>query len=59
MTDPFDLQRSLDAQPPVYPRVLAQLRRGPRHPSQVAPLPPFAALNAPSPAEAVQPSPRW
>ena len=28
MTDPFDLQRFLDAQAPVYPRVLAELRRG-------------------------------
>jgi uncharacterized protein (DUF1810 family) len=28
MSDPFDLQRFLDAQEPVYPRVLAELRRG-------------------------------
>jgi uncharacterized protein (DUF1810 family) len=28
MTDPFDLQRFLDAQAPVYPQVLAELRRG-------------------------------
>jgi uncharacterized protein (DUF1810 family) len=28
MTDPFDLQRFLDAQAPVYPRVVAELRRG-------------------------------
>jgi uncharacterized protein (DUF1810 family) len=28
MTDPFDLQRFLDAQAPVYVRVLAELRRG-------------------------------
>jgi uncharacterized protein (DUF1810 family) len=28
MTDPFDLQRVLDAQEPVYPRVLAELCRG-------------------------------
>ena len=28
MTDPFDLQRFLDAQAPVYARVLAGLRRG-------------------------------
>jgi uncharacterized protein (DUF1810 family) len=28
MTDPFDLQRFLDAQAPIYPRVLAELRRG-------------------------------
>ena len=28
MTDPFDLQRFVDAQAPVYPRVLAELRRG-------------------------------
>ena len=28
MTDPFDLQRFLDAQEPVYPRVLAELQRG-------------------------------
>jgi uncharacterized protein (DUF1810 family) len=28
MTDPFDLQRFLDAQAAVYPRVLAELRRG-------------------------------
>src|SRR5450631_1016289 len=28
MTDPFDLQRFLDAQAPLYPRVLAELRRG-------------------------------
>jgi uncharacterized protein (DUF1810 family) len=28
MTDPFDLQRFLDAQAPVYARVLAELRRG-------------------------------
>ena len=28
MTDPFDLQRFLDAQAPVYTRVLAELRRG-------------------------------
>ena len=28
MTDPFDLQRFVDAQAPVYPRVLAQLRQG-------------------------------
>jgi uncharacterized protein (DUF1810 family) len=27
MTDPFDLQRFLDAQAPVYPRVVAELRR--------------------------------
>jgi uncharacterized protein (DUF1810 family) len=26
MTDPFDLQRFLDAQAPAYPRVLAELR---------------------------------
>ena len=34
MTDPFDLQHFLDAQPPVYPRVLAELRRGPRRPDR-------------------------
>ena len=28
MTDPFDLQRFLDAQAPVHPRVLEELRRG-------------------------------
>ena len=28
MTDPFDLQRFLDAQAPVYAQVLAELRRG-------------------------------
>jgi uncharacterized protein (DUF1810 family) len=28
MADPFDLQRFVDAQAPVYPRVLAELRRG-------------------------------
>jgi uncharacterized protein (DUF1810 family) len=28
MTDPFDLPRFLDAQSPVYPRVLDELRRG-------------------------------
>ena len=28
MTDPFDLQRFVDAQAPVYPRVLAELRHG-------------------------------
>jgi uncharacterized protein (DUF1810 family) len=28
MTDAFDLQRFVDAQAPVYPRVLAELRRG-------------------------------
>jgi uncharacterized protein (DUF1810 family) len=28
MTDSFDLQRFLDAQAPVYPQVLAELRRG-------------------------------
>jgi uncharacterized protein (DUF1810 family) len=28
MTDPFDLQRFVDAQAPVYPRVLAELRGG-------------------------------
>jgi uncharacterized protein (DUF1810 family) len=28
MTDLFDLQRFVDAQAPVYPRVLAELRRG-------------------------------
>jgi uncharacterized protein (DUF1810 family) len=28
MIDPFDLQRFVDAQAPVYPRVLAELRRG-------------------------------
>jgi uncharacterized protein (DUF1810 family) len=28
MTDPFDLQRFLDAQATVYPQVLAELRRG-------------------------------
>ena len=28
MTDPFDLQRFVDAQAPVYPRVLAELRQG-------------------------------
>ena len=28
MTDPFDLQRFVDAQASVYPRVLAELRRG-------------------------------
>jgi uncharacterized protein (DUF1810 family) len=28
MTDPHDLQRFLDAQAPVYPLVLAELRRG-------------------------------
>ena len=28
MTDPFDLQRFLDAQSPVYPRVIDELRRG-------------------------------
>jgi uncharacterized protein (DUF1810 family) len=28
MTDPFDLQRFIDAQAPVYPRVLAELRHG-------------------------------
>lgn len=28
MTDPFHLQRFLDAQSPVYPRVLDELRRG-------------------------------
>ncbi len=28
MGDPFDLQRFVDAQAPVYPRVLAELRQG-------------------------------
>ena len=28
MTDPFDLQRFLDAQTPIYARVLTELRRG-------------------------------
>jgi uncharacterized protein (DUF1810 family) len=28
MNDPFDLQRFLDAQSPVYPRVIDELRRG-------------------------------
>ena len=28
MTDPFDLQRFVDAQAPVYPRVVAELRHG-------------------------------
>jgi uncharacterized protein (DUF1810 family) len=28
MTDPFDLQRFLDAQSSLYPRVLDELRRG-------------------------------
>jgi uncharacterized protein (DUF1810 family) len=28
LSDPFNLQRFLDAQEPVYPRVLAELRRG-------------------------------
>ena len=28
MTDPFDLQRFVDAQAPLYPRVLAELRQG-------------------------------
>ena len=28
MTDPFDLQRFVDAQAPVYPRVLSELRQG-------------------------------
>ena len=28
MSDPFDLQRFLDAQAPVYPRVVTELRRG-------------------------------
>ena len=28
MTDPFDLQRFVDAQAPVYQRVLAELRQG-------------------------------
>ena len=28
MTDPFDLQRFVDAQAPVYPRVVAELRQG-------------------------------
>src|SRR5665647_3723787 len=28
MTDPFDLERFVDAQAPVYPRVLAELRQG-------------------------------
>ena len=28
MSDPFDLQRFVDAQAPVYPRVLAELRHG-------------------------------
>jgi len=28
MTDPFDLQRFVDAQAPVYPRVLAELGQG-------------------------------
>jgi uncharacterized protein (DUF1810 family) len=28
MTDAFDLQRFVDAQAPVYPRVVAELRRG-------------------------------
>jgi len=28
MTDPFDLQRFLDAQAPIYPRVVDELRRG-------------------------------
>ena len=28
MTDPFDLQRFLDAQAPIYPRVVDVLRRG-------------------------------
>jgi uncharacterized protein (DUF1810 family) len=28
MTDPFNLQRFVDAQAPVYPRVLAELRQG-------------------------------
>lgn len=28
MTNPFDLRRFLDAQAPIYPQVLAELRRG-------------------------------
>ena len=28
MTDPFDLQRFVEAQAPVYPRVLSELRQG-------------------------------
>ena len=28
MTDPFDLRRFVDAQAPVYPRVLSELRQG-------------------------------
>jgi uncharacterized protein (DUF1810 family) len=28
MTDPFDLKRFVDAQAPVYPRVLSELRQG-------------------------------
>ncbi len=28
MTDPFDLQRFLDAQAPIYARAVAELRRG-------------------------------
>ena len=28
MSDPFDLQRFIDAQAPVYPRVVAELRHG-------------------------------
>jgi uncharacterized protein (DUF1810 family) len=28
MTDPFDLKRFIDAQAPVYPRVLSELRQG-------------------------------
>jgi len=28
MTDPFDLERFVEAQAPVYPRVLAELRQG-------------------------------
>ena len=28
MTDPFNLQRFVDAQAPVYPRVIAELRQG-------------------------------
>ena len=31
MTDPFDLQRFVDAQGPVYQRVLAELGRGEKH----------------------------
>src|SRR5260370_41850763 len=30
MTDPFDLQRFVDAQAPGYPRVVAELRHGPK-----------------------------